>query len=79
MPPRDYLTNADLLRGTYAAYNFTDTLGPEGPVFEYRLQPGPTTRNAIALFELHGASKKLVRRALARANALDHQRHIARG
>jgi hypothetical protein len=70
----------DLLRGTYVAYHFADTLGPEGLVFEYRLQPGPaTTRNAIALLELHGASSELVRRALARANALDRLRHAGGG
>ena len=71
----------DLLRGSYVSCHFTDTLGPDGLVFDYRLQPGPaTTRNAIALLQLHGAPARLVNRALARAAALDDQRQLsARG
>jgi hypothetical protein len=65
----------DLLRETYAAYHFTDKLGSEGLIFEHRLEPGPaTTRNAIALLQLHGAPESLVRHALERAATLDHQR-----
>ena len=46
----------DLLRNTYVPYHFTDSLGPHGLVFDYRLQAGPaTTRNAITLLKLHGA------------------------
>ena len=67
----------DLLHDIYATYHFTDTIGPDGLMFEYRLQSGPaTTRNAIALLELQGAPKTLVTRALARAAALDRQRKI---
>jgi hypothetical protein len=66
----------DLLRDSYVPYHFTDSLGPRGLVFEYRLQPGPaTTRNAIALLKLHGAPDSLVARALARAADLDGKRH----
>jgi hypothetical protein len=65
----------DLLRETYVPFHFTDTLGPEGLVFEHRLEPGPaTTRNAIALLQLHGAPDGLIRQALARAAALDDRR-----
>ena len=65
----------DLLRDSYTSYHFTDTIGPDGLVFEYRLQPGPaTTRNAIALLQIHGAPEALIGRALARAAALDRQR-----
>ena len=65
----------DLLRDRYAPYHFTDTVGPEGLTFTYRLEPGPaTTRNAIALLQAHGAPARLVDRALARAEALDRDR-----
>ena len=67
----------DLLRHSYVPYHFTDSLGPRGLVFEYRLQPGPaTTRNAITLLKLHGAPDSLVSRALARAAELDRQRRL---
>lgn len=67
----------DLLRDSYVPYHFTDKLGPEGLIFEYRLQDGPaTTRNAIALLKLHGAPAGLVSRALARAARLDRQREL---
>jgi DNA mismatch repair ATPase MutS len=57
----------------------SDTIGPEGLVFEYRLTPGPaTTRNAITLLDLHGAPDSLVQRALTRAAALDQQRRRAK-
>jgi len=62
----------DLLDDFYGAYHFSDTIGPQGLVFEYRLNPGPTTtRNAITLLELYGAPPSVVRRALTRAAALD--------
>jgi DNA mismatch repair ATPase MutS len=62
----------DLLQGLYAPYHFTDTVGPEGLVFEYRLQSGPaTTRNAITLLQLNGAPPELVERAMRRAAVLD--------
>jgi DNA mismatch repair ATPase MutS len=65
----------DLLSHSYVPYHFTDSLGPRGLVFEYRLQPGPaTTRNAIALLKLGGAPDSLVSRALARAAELDRVR-----
>jgi hypothetical protein len=65
----------DLLGGSYAVCHFGDAVGPEGLVFDYRLAAGPaTSRNAIALLQLNGAPESLVRRALARATALDQQR-----
>ncbi|HEX5474992.1 MAG TPA: hypothetical protein VFX12_10055 [Vicinamibacterales bacterium] len=68
----------DLLSGQYAAYHFTDRIGPDGLVFDYRLQAGPaTTRNAIALLELYGAPDTLVRRAIDVAAMLDRQRSAA--
>lgn len=68
----------DLLRDAYASYHFADRLGPEGLVFEYRLQAGPAvTRNAIVLLRQYGASAALVDRALNRAAALDQQRSHA--
>jgi DNA mismatch repair ATPase MutS len=65
----------DLLRETYTPLHFSDAVGPDGLVFDYRLHPGPaTTRNAIALLRLHGAPATLVARALARAAVLDRDR-----
>jgi hypothetical protein len=65
----------ELVSDCYRSYHFTDTIGPEGLVFEYRLEEGPaTTRNAIALLELHDAPESIVRRALSRAAMLDRQR-----
>lgn len=65
----------DLLRDDYAAFHFTDTIGPEGLTFDHRLAPGPaTTRNAITLLELHGAPPAVVAAALKRAAELDRQR-----
>jgi DNA mismatch repair ATPase MutS len=65
----------DLLPDTYAAFHFGDAIGPDGLTFDHQLQPGPaTTRNAIALLRLHGASDDLIRRALERAAILDAQR-----
>ncbi len=65
----------DLLRDSYTVCHFGDAVGPDGLTFDYRLTPGPaTSRNAIALLELSGAPEALVKRALARAAALDRQR-----
>jgi hypothetical protein len=62
----------ELLDDFYDACHFSDTIGPQGLIFEYRLEPGPaTTRNAITLLELYGAPPSVVRRALTRAAALD--------
>ena len=67
----------DLLRHDYLPYHFTDSLGPRGLVFDYRLQAGPaTTRNAITLLQLHGAPERLVSRALVRAADLDQKRRL---
>jgi DNA mismatch repair ATPase MutS len=45
-------------------------LAQTGLVFEYHLEPGPaTTRNAIALLQMHGAPDEVVTLALARRNA----------
>jgi hypothetical protein len=69
----------DLLRESYAAYHFSDRLGPDGLIFTHRLEPGPaTTRNAIALLKLHGAPAPLIARALTRAATLDRQRQASR-
>ena len=52
-------------------------MGPEGLIFEYRLEPGPaTTRNAITLLQLNGAPDELVERALGRAAILDEARRV---
>jgi hypothetical protein len=65
----------ELLRDEYQAFHFTDSIGPEGLMFDHRLAPGPaTTRNAIALLELNGAPPAVVKAALARAAELDRQR-----
>jgi len=65
----------DLLPELYDAYHFGDSLGPDGLVFDHRLQPGPaTTRTAIALLRLHGAPEQLLKRAITTAEALDRQR-----
>lgn len=65
----------DLLPDSYSALHFGDVVGPDGLTFDHQLRPGPaTTRNAIALLRLHGASPDLVRRALECAAMLDAQR-----
>lgn len=65
----------ELLPDSYAAHHFGDAIGPAGLTFDHRLKPGPaTTRNAIALLQLHGAPEELIRRALTCAEALDRQR-----
>jgi DNA mismatch repair ATPase MutS len=68
----------DLLAETYEAFHLSDSLSPEGLVFEYRLKRGPaTTRNAITLLRLKGAPPSVVNRALERAGQLDRLRHAA--
>lgn len=65
----------DLLPKSYSAFHFGDTVGPDGLIFDRQLRPGPaTTRNAIALLRLHGASQDLIRSALECAAVLDAQR-----
>ncbi len=60
----------DLLRESYAAFHLADSVGSDGLVFTYKLEPGPaTTRNAIALLQLKGAPARLVERALRRAES----------
>ena len=67
----------DLLPEKFAAYHFGDAVGPEGLVFDHRLQSGPaTTRNATALLRLHDAPHTLLDRALSCAAALDRQRGL---
>jgi len=69
----------ELLDDCYSAYHFSDTIGPQGLVFEYRLEPGPApTRNAITLLELYGAPPSVVRRVLTRAAALDRVNRAAK-
>ena len=68
----------DLLSGSYSAFHFGDAVGSGGLTFDHQLRPGPaTTRNAIALLRLHGASEDLIRRALDCAAMLDAQRGTA--
>ena len=65
----------DLLPETYLAQHFADSIGSDGLGFDYQLRPGPaTTRNAIALLQLHGAPDRLVNRARTCAEGLDRQR-----
>jgi len=65
----------DLLPGSYSAVHFGDALGADGLTFDHQLRPGPaTTRNAIALLRIHGASQDLIRRAEECAAMLDAQR-----
>jgi len=67
----------DLLRGDYSVYHLSDSVSPTGLVFDYQLKPGPaTTRNAIALLRLSGASESLVSRALELAATLDRKRQL---
>ena len=68
----------ELVASHYDPYHFGDTVGPDGLVFDHRLQSGPsTTRNAIVLLRLHGAPEGLVSRAMTCAAALDRQRAVA--
>lgn len=57
----------ELLQAKYAVWHLSDSIGPEGLVFDYRLVPGPAvSRNAIALLRMNGAPPAIVDRALAR-------------
>lgn len=59
----------------YTAQHFRDLVGRDGLRFDYQLRPGPaTTRNAIALLQLHGAPERLIHRARTAAELLDRQR-----
>lgn len=65
----------ELVPHLYDACHFGDAIGPDGLVFDHRLQPGPaTTRTAIALLRLHGAPKRLLERADSTAGMLDRER-----
>jgi hypothetical protein len=65
----------ELTSGMFDACHFGDAIGPDGLVFDHRLQQGPaTTRNAIALLRLHGAPETLLAQAVATAEMLDRQR-----
>ena len=65
----------ELTSGMFDACHFGDAIGPDGLVFDHRLQQGPaTTRNAIALLRLHGAPETLLAQAVATAEMLDPQR-----
>jgi DNA mismatch repair ATPase MutS len=61
---------------SYDACHFTDTLGPEGLEFDYRLRPGVAkSRTAIALLRLHGAPATMIEKALKTATRLDNRAH----
>jgi hypothetical protein len=65
----------ELTSARFEAYHFGDSVGPDGLVFDHRLQRGPaTTRNAIALLRLHGAPEALVTQAVTTAEMLDRER-----
>jgi DNA mismatch repair ATPase MutS len=65
----------DLTSGTFDSYHFGDSIGPDGLIFDHRLQQGPsTTRNAIALLRLHDAPETLLADAVTPAEMLDRQR-----
>jgi hypothetical protein len=65
----------DLLRNSYDVCHFGDAVGPNGLIFDYHVKPGPaTSRNAIALLRLNGATESVINRALERAAELDRQR-----
>jgi hypothetical protein len=65
----------DLAAEMFDAYHFGDAIGPDGLMFDHRLQRGPaTTRNAIALLRLHGAPAALLTQAVTTAEMLDRQR-----
>jgi DNA mismatch repair ATPase MutS len=65
----------DLASERFDAYHFGDSIGPDGLIFDHRLQQGrASTRNAIALLRLHGAPETLLTQAVATAEMLDRQR-----
>ena len=50
----------ELTSGRFDAYHFGDSVGPDGLVFDHRLQRGPgTTRNAIALLAIAWRARSL--------------------
>jgi DNA mismatch repair ATPase MutS len=66
------------LKDHFAAHHFRNTVSGNGLVFDYHLQPGPsTTRTAITLLQLQGAPHALVEHAIARATMLDQQRNLS--
>jgi hypothetical protein len=68
----------DLASRRFDPYHFGDAVGPDGLIFDHRLQHGPaTTRNAIALLRLHGAPETLLTQAVTTAETLDRQRGTA--
>jgi len=59
----------DLLSGVYRMFHFTEQIGAETMLFDYKLRSGPaTSRNAINLLRLMGFDETLVENAHARAN-----------
>ena len=59
---------------SYDACHFTDTLGPEGLDFDFRLRPGVgKSRTAIALLKLRGAPATMIEKALKTATRLDNR------
>jgi DNA mismatch repair ATPase MutS len=65
----------DLLPDSFVAVHFGDTVIEDAMVFNYRLEPGrATSRNAIALLEMHGAPGRMVQDARSCAMALDKAR-----
>jgi DNA mismatch repair ATPase MutS len=61
-----------MLREHYVPVHFQETITADGLTFDYQLRPGPTsTRSALTLLELHGASPALIRDARKRAAELD--------
>jgi hypothetical protein len=69
----------ELTSGTFDAYHFGDSIGPDGLMFDHRLQRGPaSTRNAIALLRLHGAPETLLVQADSCSNARSTARHHTR-
>ena len=58
--------------------HLSDSIGPDGLVFDYTLRPGPaTTRNAIALLKLTGVPDSVVHGAETLAGVLDETRRLA--
>ena len=60
---------------SYGAFHFTDTLGPKGLEFDYKLRAGVAkSRTAIALLRLHGAPAAMIEKALKTATRMDRER-----
>ncbi|MDP2322316.1 MAG: hypothetical protein Q8O42_23615, partial [Acidobacteriota bacterium] len=60
---------------SYDSFHFTDTLGPNGLEFDYKLRRGVAkSRTAIALLKLHGAPTAMIDKALGTATRLDRER-----